>query len=284
VDNGDVTTEEFFYSDRSERGKLSFSGPQRAWFMHQVLTQAFEDMAPGEARDAAMITAHGRMTGYLEVIALEDRLLAHFEPVLRETLPEAVTRYVFATRVEIDDVTEEWGLVIVGGRGYDAVNLSDVIVHPTSGLGAPAAYLWVPRGRVSEVVAAVESAGARRADEPELERIRVTHGVPRWGHDMDAKSFPQEAGIDDLAVHYDKGCYLGQEAMAKIRFRGKVNRRLRRLQCSRSPEPGADVVLDGERVGRVTSAADGCALALLRHTVTEGARVVAGGVDATVVA
>jgi tRNA-modifying protein YgfZ len=85
-------------------------------------------------------------------------------------------------------------------------------------------------------------------------------------------------------VHYDKGCYLGQEAMAKIRFRGKVNRRLRRLECLPSPEPGADVVLGEDKVGRVTSAADGCALALLRHTVTEGARVVAGGVEATVVA
>jgi folate-binding protein YgfZ len=284
VDNGEVATQDAFYSDRSERGKLSFTGPQRAWFLHQVLTQAFEDMVAGEARDAAMITAHGRMTGYLEVIALEDRLLAHFEPELLDTLPEALARYVFATRVEIADVTQEWGLLIVGGRGYEAVLPPDVIVHATSGLGMPAAYLWVPTERVAEVVDAVASAGARRADEPELERIRVGNGVPRWGHDMDAKSFPQEVGIDDLAVHYDKGCYLGQEAMAKIRFRGKVNRRLRRLECLPSPEPGADVVLGEDKVGRVTSAADGCALALLRHTVTEGARVVAGGVEATVVA
>jgi tRNA-modifying protein YgfZ len=279
-----VTPQEPFYADRSERGKLSFTGPQRAWFLHQVLTQAFEDIAPGEARDAAMITAHGRMTGYLEVIALEDCLLAHFEPALRDVLPEALGRYVFATQVAIDDVTTQWGLLIAGGSGYPAAVPADVIVHPTFGLGMPAAYLWAPRPRLAQVVDALESAGARRTDEAELERIRVAHGVPRWGHDMDAKSFPQEAGIDELAVHYDKGCYLGQEAMAKIRFRGKVNRRLRRLEGPRPLVPGADVVLGEEKVGRVTSAADGCALAILRHTVTEGAHVVAGGVEATVVA
>jgi tRNA-modifying protein YgfZ len=278
-----VARQEPFYADRSERGKLSFTGPQRAWFLHQVLTQAFEGIAPGEARDAAMITAHGRMTGYLEVVALEDRFLSHFEPGLRDVLPEALGRYVFATRVEIDDVTTEWGLVIVGGSGYRAAVPEGVIVHPTSGLGVAAAYLWVARPRFAEVIDALESAGVRRTDEAELERIRVAHGVPRWGHDMDAKSFPQEAGIDELAVHYDKGCYLGQEAMAKIRFRGKVNRRLRRLECARRLEPGGDVVLGEEKVGRVTSAADGWALAVLRHTVTDGTRVVAGGVEATVV-
>jgi folate-binding protein YgfZ len=279
-----VTPHQPFYADRSERGKLSLTGPQRAWFLHQVLTQAFEDIAPGEARDAAMITAHGRMTGYLEVIALEDRLLAHFEPALRDVLPEEFGRYVFATQVTIDDVTTEWGLVIAGGAGYRDAVPADAVVHPTSGLGVPAAYLWVPRARVGEVVDVLEGAGLRRADEAELERIRVAHGEPRWGHDMDAKSLPQEAGIDRRAVHYDKGCYLGQEAMAKIHLRGKVNRRLWRLQCSRAPEPGADVILGEEKVGRVTSAADGCALALLRHTVKEGAHVVAGGVEATVVA
>src|SRR5688500_14109641 len=93
-------------ADRSARPKLRFTGPQAAWFLHQILTQAFEDMRPGEAREAAMITAHGRMTGYLEVLAADDAFRAHFEPALAATLPDEIRKYVFATQVEIDDVTD----------------------------------------------------------------------------------------------------------------------------------------------------------------------------------
>src|SRR5688572_12564085 len=98
------------YADRSDRGKLRVSGPQDTWFLQQILTQAFEDIEPGEARDAALITARGRMVGYLEFVALEDGLLAHFEPEARTELPDEIRRYVFAAQVEIEDVSEEWGL------------------------------------------------------------------------------------------------------------------------------------------------------------------------------
>jgi tRNA-modifying protein YgfZ len=277
--------EEPRYADRSERAKLRVSGPQRLWFLHQVLTQSFEDMRPGDARDAAMITAHGRMTGYLEAVATEDAVLCHFEPELREGLIAEIRRYVFATQVELDDVTEEMGLVLVAGAGRaTALDLvPGAVVHPSDALGIEAAYLWVERAEVPAVLAALDDAGFRPVPEDELEAVRVAHGRPRWGREMDAKTFPQEAAIDGRAVHYDKGCYLGQEAMAKIHFRGKVNRRLRRLEAAGALRPGSEVVLGDRVVGRVTSAANGRALAVLRHTVEAGAVVVAGGVEATVV-
>jgi folate-binding protein YgfZ len=271
------------FADRSERGKLRFTGPQRAWFLHQVLTQTFEDIGPGEARAAAMLTPHGRMTAFLEVVATEDALLAHFEPELRSVLPEALSRYVFATQVEIEDATDDMGLVLVAGQEVDAAARAvDATVHPTPSLGAPAAYLWAARAAVPDVIDVLASRGARRASEDELEAIRIAHGAPRWGRDMDARTLPQEAGIDALAVHYDKGCYLGQEAMAKIHFRGRVNRTLRRLRAEHPLEPGAEVTRAGEKVGTVTSASDGRALAILRRTVEDGAEVVAGSVEATV--
>src|SRR5688572_17489782 len=98
-------------ADRSGRGKLRLRGEQRAWFLHQILTQAFEDIQPGETRDSAMISAHGRMSGYLEALATQDTIYCHFEPELRETLPDLISSYVFATRVEVEDVTGEYGLV-----------------------------------------------------------------------------------------------------------------------------------------------------------------------------
>lgn len=128
----------------------------------------------------------------------------------------------------------------------------------------------------------MESAGARRAEEDELETIRITHGVARWGRDMDEKTFPQEAGIDERAVHYNKGCYVGQEAMAKIHFRGKVNRRLASLTADAPLAPGTELNLDDVKIGRVTSAVNGSALALVRYTVEPGTAVDAGGVTAVV--
>lgn len=269
---------EALYADRSDRGKLRFTGPQRAWFLHQIMTQAFEDIGPGEARDTAMITAHGRMLGYLEVVATEDSLLAHFEPSLLATLPDEIRRYVFATRVEIEDVSADMGLLLVTG---EPPAVEGAVVHPTASLGIPAAYLWVPD--VSAATNALEASGARRATEDELEAIRIANGVPRWGYEMDLKTIPQEAGITERAVHFDKGCYLGQEAMAKIHFRGKVNRRLALIQADDGLERGAEIVVEGATVGKVTSAAGGRGLALVKHTVAPDTPVSVGDSRARVV-
>lgn len=273
------------YADRSDRGKLRFTGPQRLWFLHQIMTQAFEDMAPGDARDTAMITAHGRMLGYMEVVATDDALLAHFEPSLVASFPDEIRRYVFATRVDVDDVSAEMGLVLVAGDGWEdaAGRVDGAVVHPTAALGIPAAYLWVPVADLPPAISAVEGAGTRRATEDELEAVRIAHGVPRWGYEMDLKTIPQEAGIEARAVHFDKGCYLGQEAMAKIHFRGKVNRRLALVRSEATLERGAEVLADGATVGKVTSASGGRGLALVKHTVAPDTAVEIGAASAQVV-
>ena len=273
------------YADRSDRGKLRFTGPQRAWFLHQILTQAFEDIAPGEARDTAMITAHGRMLGYMEVVATEDALLAHFESSLLSTLPDEIRRYVFATRVEIEDVSADTGLLLVaGGNWQEAANrVEEAVVHPTSSLGVPAGYLWMPAGEVTRAITTLEEAGAGRASDADLEEIRIAHRVPRWGFEMDMKTIPQEAGVDATAVHFDKGCYVGQEAMAKIHFRGKVNRRLALIQSESELERGSEVLAEGAVVGKVTSTAGRRALAIVKRTVEPDSAVEVGTRPARVV-
>jgi folate-binding protein YgfZ len=274
------------YADRSDRGKLELTGPQRAWFLHQILTQSFEDIEPGEARDTALITAHGRMVGYMEVLATDDSLRLHFEPELIETLPEALQRYVFATQVAIEDVTNDFGLVLVVGPGWDELAQTvapEASAHRTLSLGVPAGYLWVAKDGVDEVLVALKEARLQEATEDELEGLRVERGMARWGRDMTDKTLPPEAGLDDIAVHYDKGCYVGQEAMAKIRFRGKVNRKLRRLRADSALAVGSDITLDDSKVGTVTSAAGEHALALVRHNVEPGTQVTAGSTTATVI-
>src|SRR5680860_395973 len=167
------------YADRSSRGKLEFTGPQRAWFLHQILTQAFEDIEPGEARDTALITAHGRMVGYMEALATDDALWLHFESELIETLPEALQRYVFATQVTIEDVTNDFGLVLVVDPNWKDLAgeaAPDAPAHRTLALGVPAGYLWIEKGAAEELLVAVKSAGLREATEDELEALRVERG------------------------------------------------------------------------------------------------------------
>ena len=280
-----MASSKLVYADRSNRGKLCFTGPQRAWFLHQILTQDFEDIAPGEARAATLLTAHGRMVGYMEVVALEDRLLMHFEPELLATLPDAIQFYVLGTQVEITDVTDELGLLLVAGPGADEVTGDlgpAVTIHPTAELGVPAAYVWVPRGKLAGVAAVVAEPGAVPATEDELEAIRIEHEVARWGREMDEKTFPQEVAIDDRAVHYDKGCYVGQEAMAKIHLRGKVNRRMRLLDSPEPLKPGQELMSGDDRVGVVTSVSGTNALGMLRYTIYPGDLVRAGDQDVKV--
>lgn len=272
------------FEDRSERGKLRFTGPQRGWFLHQITTQAFEDIAPGEARDAAMITPHGRMVGYLQALAVPEAIYVHFDQDLRADLPDAIAKYVLATRVEIEDVTDTMGLVLVTGEAGDIQSLvpADAYVHPTADLGVAAAYVWVPRSETQAVLVGLSRHG-RQAQAGEFEQLRIEHAVPRWGREMDHQTIPLEVGLEDNAIHFDKGCYVGQEAIAKIHLRGKVNRKLRVLRVSGSVDPGAMVSKDGAAAGKVTSVAEGAALAILRHNVEPGEEVLAGEVSAVVV-
>ena len=274
--------ESFLVVDRSGRGKIRLTGPQRAWYLHQITTPAFEDISPGESRDAAMLTVHGRMVGFFAAVATDDSVLCHFEPELIPDLPEAIRRYVFATQVEIDDVTDEFGLILTTGPTEVGV---PAVIQNARWIGVPAHHLWVAKGDVESAIQTLSSGDGEVADEAAVERLRVSHGVPRWGREMDSKTFPQETGIDRVAVHYDKGCYTGQEAMAKIHFRGKVNRKLVQLESATAFSSGSDVFLDGTRIGSVTSAVPGpdgsCyGLALVKHDVPSGTDVRAGEVPA----
>jgi folate-binding protein YgfZ len=224
------------------------------------------------------------MTAYMEAVCTPDAFLLHLEPELRESTVSTLRMYVLATQVEIEDVTDEMGLVLIIGAGWREAVPQPVAWQTTAALGVEAGYAWVPRDRVGAVLESLEGDGVRSIVEEDLESIRISHGVARWGREMDRKTFPQEAGVDERAVHYEKGCYLGQEAMAKIHFRGKVNRRLARLRGDGPVAVGADVLLEGATVGKVTSASEGTALALVRYTVEPGAVVTIGEGRAEVIA
>ena len=105
--------------------------------------------------------------------------------------------------------------------------------------------------------------------EEELERWRIEAGIPRWGREIDERVLPAEAGLDETHISFSKGCYPGQEPIARQRYRGKVNRKLRVLDVEGDAQPGTELILDGKTVGRVTSAVPGIALAYVRVEVPD---------------
>jgi folate-binding protein YgfZ len=112
--------------------------------------------------------------------------------------------------------------------------------------------------------------------EEQLERWRIESGIPRWGREIDDRILPAEAGLDETHISFSKGCYPGQEPIARQRHRGKVNRKLRVLEVEGEAEPGDELSLDGKNVGRITSAVPGLALAYVRVEVPNDAQLELG--------
>jgi folate-binding protein YgfZ len=116
----------------------------------------------------------------------------------------------------------------------------------------------------------------QEVDEAQLERWRIESGIPRWGREIDERVLPAEAGLDETHISFSKGCYPGQEPIARQRYRGKVNRRLRVLEIDGDAAPGDELLLEGKKVGRITSTVPGVALGYVRVEVPDDAELVLG--------
>jgi len=237
---------------RRERDYLRVAGPDAADYLQRLVSNDVEGLAAGEARPALLLTAKARVIAPLVVLRRGDEdFLLLTEPGLGEVVRALLVRMRLRARCEIEP-EEHASVLVFGGDGF-----------------------------------ATDFAGAREQldaplepslDEGELELRRIEAGVPRWGREIDDRILPAEAGLDATHVDFGKGCYPGQEPVARLHYRGHPNRTLRVLSLAALPEGDAELVYDGKAVGRVTSAArrpDGtvAALAYVRVEVPEGARL-----------
>ena len=215
-----------------------------------MLSNDVAALGPGESCQALLLTAKARVIAPLVVLrrGAEDFLLLT-EPELGERVRAELTRMRFAAKAEIEP-EEHSSHVVFGGEGI-----------PTDDYGEPAAE--VLDGELQPTVTA-----------DELELLRIRAGTPAWGKEIDDRVLPAEAGLTERAVSFTKGCYPGQEPIARLHYRGHANRGLRVLELDRA-DPEAELVYEGKTVGRITSVArDGdrvVALAYVRREVPEGA-------------
>jgi folate-binding protein YgfZ len=215
--------------DWSARGVLKVTGPDRAEFLQGMCTADVKKLAPGATAYAAFLTNKGAMVA-------DGRLWNRGEDIAIDTEPgflPAVYDYLQKHLVSEDaEISEAPGLAVVAARGTD---------------------LLVPRAELQATLEKHAAAGAVLAGFDAWERARVERGTPRYGQDMDDKTIPLEAGLKAL-ISYDKGCYVGQEVVARATFRGQVNRQLQRLAFEGTqPAPGAVIRSADKEVGRVTS-------------------------------
>jgi len=214
-----------------------------------MVSNDVEALEVGDACDALLLTPKARVIATLRIWRRgEDDFLLLTEPELEDGVLAELGKMRFAAKCEIEPEQHTSAIVFGGDEGL-----------PTDEYGRPA----------REVLdAGLEPTLA----EPELERLRIEAGTPRYGHELDDRVLPAEAGLDKTHISFTKGCYPGQEPIARLHYRGHVNRRLGVLEAE-SAAPGDELTHEGKVVGRVTSAVPGRALAYVRAEVPAGAEL-----------
>jgi folate-binding protein YgfZ len=247
------------------RSFVRVSGPAAEEYLDRMVSNDVSALGPGESCQALLLTPKARVIAPLVVLRRghEDFLLLT-ELELGERVRAELVRSRFAAKAEIE-LEEHTSHVVFGGPAEDGA-------IPTPDYGEPA--VEVLDAEVEPTVSAEE-----------LERLRIQAGTPAWGKEIDDRVLPAEAGLTERAVSFTKGCYPGQEPIARLHYRGHANRGLRVLALAELPAPDTDLSYEGKTVGRITSAAptgDGAvALAYVRREVPEDAELAVGPQIAT---
>jgi tRNA-modifying protein YgfZ len=229
---------------RRARAFVRVAGPDACDYLQRMVSNDVAALAPGESCDALLLTAKARVIAPLRVLRRDDDFLLSTEPELGEVVRTQLLRSRFAAKVEIEpEEHDAW----LAPHGEEAVD---------------------------------ERPPGEELDDEAYERLRIEAGVPRWGREIDERVLPAEAGLTRTHVSFTKGCYPGQEPIARQHHRGKLNRRLRVLDIDGEVSPEDELVHEGKKVGRITSAAPGVALAYVRTEVPEDALLTVGGTTA----
>jgi folate-binding protein YgfZ len=292
------------FFDRSDRTRMRISGPKAAELVTGMVTNDVSALIPGEGQYAAALTPKGKIVADLRIFALDDALLIDASAAAAPGWMEMVRKYINPRIAPYHDLSAELGDIGIFGRSSRSAvaRVMDVDDRELASL-APYGHLSRPFGNVTVIIARVpeidldgfeifvpreaaaaltaklEAVGILAGSQSTWAIARIESGRPEWGTDMDESTLPQEANFDELgAISYTKGCYIGQETVARVHFRGHVNRFLRRLRFVTRPAPpkGAELVDEaGKVIGEIRSSAlsprfGGVALGMVRREVPPG--------------
>ncbi len=298
--------------DRSARGRLALTGPGAIEFLNGQVTNELDGLRAGEGRYAAFLTHKGKMLGDLRILAVASdpagdptageptptdppELLLDTERSTLQALFDMIRRFKVGYRVELHKRTLESCLLSLIGplaeevAGAGALPAVEHANAPATIDGIPALAVRTDVGidilaraeNGPALSAALLARGAAPAGEEAAECLRIERGRPRYGIDLDDTTIPQEAGLNERAVSFTKGCYVGQETVARLFYRGKPNRHLRGLRLSGAARTGDELHLGERAVGRLGSVCSSphlgpIALALVRREAEPGALLTVG--------
>jgi folate-binding protein YgfZ len=282
--------------DRSDAGKLALVGPQAREFLDGQVTNEVASLEVGAGAYAALLTPKGKMLGDLRVLRVaENELLLICERVALQAIFDTVRRALLGWDAELEKRTVQMGLLSLIGQADALIPGLDAEEHASEPFDDGFAVrtdvgidLVVPAERTEAMRATLLADGVSEINADVAEVLRVERGRPRYGVDLDDSVIPQEAGLNERAVSFTKGCYVGQETVARLHYKGKPNRHLRGLRLSEPLPNGTALRLGAKEVGTISSSVVSpdlgpIALALVRREVAPGDEIEAGGAKATVV-
>jgi folate-binding protein YgfZ len=259
--------------DVSSRGKIRVAGEDRVRFLHAMTTNHIQQLTAGTGCYAFFLTAQGRILADVNVLCRNDSFLLDTEPETLRKLLEHLDKFIIADDVTLEDLTPALATIAVEGpKSPDVLDAAKApaidicyganvewgraLVARLSITGGPGLIVITPVAEKDEILRTIEASGAVSADDDAFRVVRLEHGTPRYGEDISERYLAQEAN-QTHALHFHKGCYLGQEIVERVRSRGLIQRVLKALEIEgeRPPEPRTKLLVGGAPAGEVTSAA-----------------------------
>lgn len=279
--------------DLTGRGKIRLTGDDRVRLLHAMTTNHIEQLAPGTGCYAFFLNAQGRILGDVNVFVMPEYLLLDTEPATSSSIYEHLDKFIIADDVTMENLTDTWATLAVEGPNAEAI-LSDLggphpasergivawgtrLVAAVTSTGAEGYMLFLPAEEKAELLSALEAAGVPTADADSAEIVRLENGRPKYGVDFSDSNIPQETQ-QMHALHFSKGCYLGQEIVERVRSRGHVNKMLMPVEVESTEEldAGVKVMAGDKEMGEITSSAFSPAMekvagfAILRREAVDG--------------
>jgi aminomethyltransferase len=242
--------------DVSARGKIKVMGEDRGRLLHAMTTNHIQQLTPGNGCYAFFLTVQGRILSDVNVLCRPDHFLLDLEPETREKVYQHLDHYIIADDVTLEDVSETLAAIAVEGPAsaevlqamgaptpevdYASAEWGTRLVARLNTTGSPGFFVFVPVAGKAELISQLEAAGAVAGDAEAFNVVRLEHGKARYGVDLSERFLAQEAN-QPPALHFSKGCYLGQEIVERVRSRGQIHRVLTPLvlEGKEPPAPGA---------------------------------------------
>jgi folate-binding protein YgfZ len=240
------------FFDLSARAKLRLSGADRVRFLNGQTTNDVRRARAEATQEACVLNAKGHLDAHLFLFATPNDIWIDADQELREQLRLRLERYVIADDVVIEDVTDQFALFHVLAESEPKISGAKFCLRSRR-LGIDGWDLWAESAEAKKT-RSILAADYRGMDENEWEVLRIENGIPRWGREITPEIIPPEANLQMRAIDYEKGCYIGQEVISRMKMSGQTRQRLCGLTSETAPVPGMEVRAGTKVVGRVTSA------------------------------